>query len=181
MRGIRIGMYNSSSPYYTLRTDGAIHNTYIKPSLICKGFCRTHVNGQKKDPVDYYPETDYVPDETLSSRPAGTYALARGGINALFSEIYDYTFDDSVKKYFKGTPWAHHAHPTEMILDLSFKRVNASGNWYVYKFEPYTPVSLTYDNSGYSAEYDENPYTVATSVDWETMHGKFSNKIIIVQ
>ncbi len=181
VRNIRIGMYTASSPYYTLKTDGAIHNTYIRPTLVCKGFCRTHVNGQKKDPVDYYPETDYVPDVTGSSRPAGTYALARGGIDLLFKEIYDYTFNDSVKKYFKGTPWAHHAHPTEMILDLSFKRVNSYGNWYVYKFENYTPVNLTYDNSGYSAEYDDNPYSVATSVDWETMHGKFSRRIIMVQ
>ena len=181
MRDIKIGMVNSSQhPYFTLKSDGAVSNTYIKPSLNCKGFCRTHVHGQKKDPVDYYPEANYAPDVTVSSNSAGTHALAYEGIMTLFNTIYSKTFDDSNKNYIKGTPWQHHAHPTKVILDLSFKRVNASGNWYVYKFEPYTPVNLTYDNSGYSSKYDDNPYTVTTSIDWKTMHGRFSHKIIMV-
>ena len=181
MRDIRIGMTNASHPYYTMKLSGPVSNTYIKPSLNCKGFCRTHVHGQKKDPVDYYPEANYAPEVTTADRSAATYVLAYEGIRTLFNTIYSKTFDDSTKKYSKGTPWQHHAHPTKVILDLSFERVNASGDWYVYKFEPYTPVNLTYDNSGYHSTYDDNPYTVATSVDWKTTHGRFSHKIIMVQ
>ncbi len=180
-RSIKIGMFNNAShPYYTMKLDGAVSNTYIKPSLNCKGFCRTHVHGQKKDPVDYYPEANYAPDVATSDRSAATYVLAYEGIKTLFNTIYSKTFDDSNKNYIKGTPWQHHAHPTKVTLNLSFDRVKASGSWYVYKFEPYTPVNLTYDNSGYSSEYDDNPYTVTTAVDWKTMHGRFSHKIIMV-
>ncbi len=178
---VEIGMSRSDSPSYTMKTGCAIYNTYIKPALTCKGFCRTHVNGQKKDPVDHSPEASYAPEVTASYVTAGSHTLASGGIATLFNTIYNKTYNDSEKNYIKGTPWKHHSHPTDVILDLSFERVDDSGSWYVYDFEPYSPIDLTYDNSGYSSKYDDNPYTVATSVDWETTHGRFSHKVIMVQ
>lgn len=182
-RTVSISMPNgtSSYPYYLMKLTGAAVNASVNVTLKCKGFCRTHVNGQKKDPVDYYPEYSMVTSLTGPGKSSGGYPLLSSGINSLFSKIYNTTYDDSEKKYFKGTPWQHHAHPTEVILNLEFKRISTSGEWYLYDFPAYAPVSLTYDNSGYHSTYDENPYTVSTSVDWQTIHGKFSHKIVTVQ
>ena len=181
-RDISVYMVDSASPYYALKTDNVITNTYIKPTLICRGFCRTHVNGQKKDPVDYTMEERYAPEITSKiTYPTNASNITRAGISTLFGRIFNKTYDDSDKKYFKGTPWPHHAHPTKVTLDLFFQRDDYAGNWYVYHFQPYSPVSLSYDNSGYSAQYDSNPYTVVTAVDWKTTHNAFSHKIITVE
>ncbi len=182
-RDISLSMQNATSsyPYYLMKSAGVMGNASINAKLTCKGFCLTHVNGQKKGSQDNSSETSYSISVTGSSKSAGSYSLAPAGINLLFSRIYNTTYDDSEKNYMKGTPWQHHAHPTEVILGLEFKRTSTSGDWYIYDFASYTPVNLTYDNSGYHSTYDENPYTVSTAVDWETTHGKFSHKIIMVQ
>lgn len=182
-RDISVSMQNGTTayPYYLMKSAGVMGNASINATLTCKGFCLTHVNGQKKDPQYYYPETSYSTSVTGSGKAAGSCSLAPGGINLLFGRIYNTTYDDSEKNYFKNPTWQHHAHPTEVILDLEFKRISTSGDWYVYDFQTYTPVSLTYDNSGYHSTYDDNPYTVSTSVDWKTTHGKFSHKIVMVQ
>lgn len=181
-RKITVSMEKQSSPYYSLKTDKAISNTYIKPSIVCRGFCRTHVNGQKKDPVDYTSEEIYAPSVTATYTSAGTKVnLSRTGINTLFQKIFDKTYNDSNKKYIKGTPWQHHAHPESLSMDLTFQKSGSTGSWFLYQFNPYDAVSLEYDNAGYSATYDSNPYTVSTSVDWKTTHGRFANSIVMIE
>ncbi len=182
-RSISVSMQGgtSSYPYYLMKSAGVMGNASINATLTCKGFCLTYANGRKKGSQDHYSETSCSTSVTGSSKSAGSYSLAPYGINQLFSRIYNTTYDDSEKNYFKNPTWQHHAHPTEVILGLEFKRISTSGDWYIYDFSAYTPVSLTYDNSGYHSTYDENPYTVSTSVDWKTAHGKFSHKIVMVQ
>ena len=191
-REITVGMNNSSPthPYFTLvnasgpltNQMGALKGTAISAEHICDGFCRTHARGTKRDPVDYTTSTSST--SRISGIASGTYRFGQYVIYNLFLGIFNTTYTDSYNWYGSSNSWQHHAHPTKLTLNMTFSEATtgaaSDGNWQIFNFRKYTPVSLSYDNSGYVDE-DSNPYTVVTAVDWKKTHESFTNLIVLLQ
>ncbi len=181
-RTVVIGMNNTTttSPYFTLKADKTFSGVRAQASLTCLGACNTYANGTKRDPVYYsFEKSATATGVYLQSLTAGAASSFTGSsISSLFTSVYNTTYTDSHNWYGNSNNWQHHSHPTKLTLDATFSE--GGSNRYLYDFAAYTPVSLTYDNSGYVTE-DANPYTVVTAVDWKSLHGKFTHKMILLQ
>ncbi len=181
-REVSLAMNSSSSdnPYFTLKTDKTFASVRAQAALTCTGACNTYANGTKRDPVYYsFEKSANASSVYLQNFGAGTAkSLTGSSIYSLFTSVYNTIYTDSYNWYGNKNNWPHHSHPVKLTLDATFTEYGSSH--YLYDFAKYSPVSLTYDNSGYVAE-DANPYTVVTAVDWKSLHSKFTHKMILLQ
>lgn len=181
-RSVTLAMDNSTStnPYFTLKTDGTFSSVRAQGALTCTGACNTYANGTKRDPVYYsFTKTASASTVYLQNFSAGVAKSFTGSsIYSLFTSVYNTTYTDSHNWYGDSNNWQHHSHPVKLTLDATFTEYGTAR--YLYDFAAYTPVSLSYDNSGYVSE-DSPPYTVVTAVDWKTLHSKFTHKMILLQ
>ena len=171
----------SSSPYYGMTFSSPVQNTGFPYVLICDGRCEVHPKGQWGNADVRYPSSTASNSNPGRRTHSGTENLTGDGISNCFTNIYNTVFKDYYSNLaIESKSWQHHSHPTKLKLYPDIALSPEPQENYLWNMT-FSQTDVIYNNPGYDANYDQNPYTVKATMDFSNLHKNFTHRMVVIR